>query len=73
MLTDTERERFATWLEQDAAGSNGLAKQADRLPPSVGVPLAKRLRTEAAAQLIVAAKLRNTQSMTVTKPEGTTP
>ena len=60
MLTREERERFAAWCEQDAAGTMGLVEQMARLPGNAGVAgVAKLKRTEAMAQQIVAKMLRS--------------
>ena len=63
-LTDAERNHFADWLEQESASSEVLAKQAESLGPSFHV-VVKRLRMEAAATMMVAKRLRNTESLTI--------
>lgn len=69
-LTDAERNRFADWLEFDAAQSNAMAKQMDTFATQPGggahyAVLAKRERAEAMAALIIAKKLRSTESVTI--------
>lgn len=59
LLTDSERERFAAWLEREAASSNGIAEQAEKLGPAMA-PLIARERAESAAALLIARKLRAT-------------
>ena len=63
-MTDAERKRFATWLEQDAASNAAIAKQAEKLGPA-GILIAKMNRQEAMAEMIVARRLRNTESLTL--------
>lgn len=62
-LSREDRERFAAWLEQDAAGTLGLVEQMAKIPGTEVV--AKLKRTEALAQQIVAKMLRATEEMTL--------
>ena len=64
-LTEEERERFATYLEEYAASDGALAEQLDKVGPHF---LAKKYRAEALAAKVIAAKLRETHEETV---EGT--
>lgn len=60
VLTDAEREKFATYLEQDAASNSAMADQVQKI--GGGLPMeamAKKLRAEAAAARVIAAKLRS--------------
>ena len=65
LLTDAERDRFATWLEQEAETGELMAAQMDKMAGPHFVLLAKKERVEAMSAKIVAKKLRETQSMTV--------
>lgn len=65
-LTDAERQKFAAYLEQDAASGRAMADQVAKL--GGGGPMeamAKKLRAEAAAAQIVAAKLRSIEASTI--------
>lgn len=53
MLSKEEREKFVAYLEQDAEQSELLAKQLGD-----SSPMARKLRAEATAAKIVAARLR---------------
>ena len=59
LLTAAERDRFATWLEREAATAKGLAAQAEKI--NAAEFIVKKLRAEAAAALIIASKLRSTE------------
>ena len=61
LLTDKERDRFAAWLEHEAATAHGLAQQMEKLGPHVA-PMVQRQKAEAAASLLIARKLRATHS-----------
>jgi len=56
-LTETERNRFATYLEQEAKTDEEMAIQCEKLGVS---PMVKKLKIEAMAERIVAQKLRST-------------
>lgn len=65
-LSDEERQRFAAYLEQDAANDAAMAEQIEKMgggPPME--MMAKKMRTEATAARIVAAKLRSIETQTV--------
>lgn len=64
LLTDAERERFATYLELEAESDEGIATQMETLP-HVPQALVKKLRTEGMAAKIIAAKLRSAESMSI--------
>lgn len=61
LLTQEERDRFASWLENEAATSKGLIEQMEKLGPQFAIG-AQRERNEATAALIIARKLRSTSS-----------
>lgn len=61
LLTPQERDRFATWLEHEASTAKGLIEQLEKLGPH-GATMATREKTEAAAALVIARKLRATHS-----------
>lgn len=65
LLTDQERARFVAYLESDASDSEGMAEQMGKFGGPPQQALAKKLRMEAAACKIVAAKLKATESMEV--------
>lgn len=65
LLAEWERERFATYLERDAASGEQLAEQAAKLSGPAAAVTAKKYRAEALAQRVVAKMLRDTQSVTV--------
>ena len=60
-LTAEERERFAAWLEYDAATDTALADQMDKMDH----PFAGEWRANAAAKRRVARQLRATEGVEV--------
>lgn len=64
LLTNEERERFAAWLEHEASTAKILIEQMEKLGPHAA-PLVAREKAEAAAAMLIAAKLRATQSMSI--------
>ena len=64
LLTQQERDRFAAWLEHEAAVGKGLIEQMEKLGPHAG-PLVAREKAEAAAALLIARKLRSTEGMSI--------
>lgn len=65
-LTDQERAKFAAYLEQDAAATDGLVKQLGNLGANPATDmLTKKMKAEATAARIVAAKLRSIETDTV--------
>lgn len=64
LLTSEERDRFAAWLENEAATAKVLIEQMEKLGPHVA-PLVAREKAEAAAALLIARKLRATESMSI--------
>jgi len=68
LLTDEERWRFIRYLEEEAATDEGMAAQMEKIRVPASLP--KKLRAEALAAKVVAAKLRSIESMTVSsEPE----
>lgn len=67
LLSDKERDRFATWLEQEAADGDAMAEQMKKSAADAPVilVLAMKERAEAFAARVIAKKLRETESMTV--------
>ena len=67
-LTDQEREKFALYLEQDAASNRAMAAQMEKMDPTgtMGM-LATKYKNEATAAMIVAAKLRSIETDTVSR------
>jgi len=65
LLTEQERHRFADWLEMEAASSEGLALELDKLFGGSVAAIAKQHRMEAAASRLIAKKLRSIESMTI--------
>lgn len=61
LLTEQERERFAAWLEHEAATAKGLIEQMEKLGPAMAMLIARE-KAEAAAALVIARKLRATHS-----------
>jgi hypothetical protein len=62
-LTTEERAKFAAFLDQDAASTEGLIAQMEKIPTPEA--LIKKYRTEALAQRIVARMLRATEDATL--------
>ena len=64
LLTAQERDRFAAWLENEARTAEGLIARMEKLGPYTA-PLVVREKAEAAAAVVIARKLRATQSMSI--------
>ena len=64
LLTDQERDRFAAWLEHEAATEEGLIEQMEKLGPHFALVVQQK-KLEANASLVIARKLRSTQSMSI--------
>ena len=63
MLTPQERDKFALYLEQEAATDDQMVDQLEKMG---GVePMVKKLRAEAMAAKIIAAKLRSIEDETI--------
>ena len=65
LLTAAERERFATYLEQEAATDEIMAEQVAKIGPEI---LAKKYRAEALAARVIAQKLRSIEGQTIAAP-----
>ena len=61
LLTDEERERFATWLEEQAEVSRNAIERLSSLGPHAEIA-AQIAQREAAAALLIAKKLRSTET-----------
>lgn len=61
LLTNQERLRFAAWLEHEAASTKSIVEQLEKLGPHTASMVALQ-KTEAAAALLIARKLRRTHS-----------
>lgn len=68
LLSDAERDRFASWLERNADSARAIFRQLENLPHAA--PLATSLKQEIAASLIIAKKLRETESMSIGGKDG---
>lgn len=64
LLTQQERDRFAAWLENEAATSKLLIEQMEKLGPHA-LPVLNLERTEMNAAIVIARKLRNTTSESI--------
>ncbi len=58
LLSADERDKFASWLEQDIESSKLLIEQTAKLGPHLDI-VAMRMKTELAAEMIVCQKLRS--------------
>ena len=63
-LTQEERDKFASWLEQDAISNEEIAEQTKKLF-SKEHPLVNKYRSEALAARIVAKGLRSTETTNI--------
>ena len=63
LLTRAERERFAAWLEYEAASDEVIIKHMEKIPGTE--PMAKRMKLRMAAYRIVAMDLRSVEEVTV--------
>ena len=73
ILEDSERRRFAEWLEENAATAKILVEQTEKLVLTgfSAIQLIKILRFEAAASEFLAQKLRNTELQTISDGKNT--
>lgn len=60
-MTPQERDYFAAWLEREAHTSTKLIEQMEKLGPAF-MPAMAREKSEALACLLIARKLRATES-----------
>lgn len=58
-----EREKFAAYLEQEAATNNGMAKEMEKI--KVQEFVVKRMEMKAAACIIIANDLREIEDMKI--------
>lgn len=66
ILDDKEKERFITWLEITAESCRIIAEQFEKLPgPEPTTELIRREKQKAAACLIIAADLKNAESISI--------
>lgn len=63
MLNEQERNRFASWLEQQCESNRGMLEQLEKMPHAA--PVAENMKRETAAMLIVAKKLRSIEQITI--------
>lgn len=68
LLSDAERDRFATYCEQEAHSYGELATQMEKLPGTHYEVLVKQMKLDAFAHGRVAQKLRSVEPMTLSKP-----
>ena len=64
LLSDEERNRFASWLELEIESSKGMIEQFKKLG-QIGETLIKRETVEMQAALIIARKLRSIESFSI--------
>lgn len=64
LLSQEERDRFATWLEHEATVGRDLIAQMEKLGPHAA-PIVAREKAEAAAALVIARKLRSTEGLSI--------
>lgn len=62
ILTEAERNRFATYCEAEAYSYDQLAVQSEKLGAAFA-PIVQLQRTQAAAYALVARHLRNTEAL----------
>ncbi len=65
LLSSDERRRFAEWLENEAANSKATIELLKKLDVSNVHPLVARERSEMAAALLIARKLRSMEDMSI--------
>lgn len=64
ILTEEERNKFASYLEQDAKDGDAIEQQMANLGDYTD-PIRKQIRVESMAARVIAKKLRSTESMEV--------
>ncbi len=69
VLSDTERNLFGDWLLQEARTAGSLADEMDKLGKASVSAIAKKLRMEAVAYMMVERQLRGGERMTIQKLE----
>ncbi len=65
LLTAAERERFAEWLEAEAASDRELARQLEKVAGPAGRYMAEGKAASAAAKELVLAELRATETFSL--------
>jgi hypothetical protein len=65
LLTPEERNKFATWCEQNAESAQLLCDQLKNLPGPAANALAPGFKMEIAACTFIAQKLRTTEDQTL--------
>jgi len=65
LLSPQERDRFAIWLEHEAASEEGILEQMEKLAMPGSEVIIKRMKLRRAAYMIVARDLRKTEDMTL--------
>jgi hypothetical protein len=68
-LTKEERDKFAAWLEQEARSNDEMARNCEKVKGLSMEALAKKLKAEALAAVVVAKLLRRTEDLTI-NPTG---
>ena len=63
ILTEQEREKFATWLEEQAKSDDDMAEQIERLPGHDR--FSERMKTRSAIFRLVAAELRGIEGFSI--------
>ena len=64
-LSHSERFRFATYLEEQAASDDQMANQLEII--GAGEPMVKKLRVEAMAAHVIAGKLRSIEEESISE------
>lgn len=72
ILSDSERKRFSQWLHSQAASDLGLAEQMESLKGRQFNLVAEYNRKRAAAYVLVATDLDNTESVSVGRQDTPT-
>ena len=65
LLTAAERNRFASWLENEAKTAEKMIEQMKKLPESIATVLIMREELERSAALILARKLRSIEDQSI--------
>lgn len=63
LLTKEEREKFSTWLKNEAASDRAIITQMEKLPGMEAV--AKRYKLEVVAAELIARKLDSIEDQTI--------
>lgn len=69
LLTQTERDRFSQWLQQDIESAKLLIQQMEKLPQ--GSVVTAHMKQEVVAEIIVLKKLLSIEEVTIeSQPKG---